>query len=94
MRVLEDAGVGVAALRPANSGFTVAWSEYVRARVAGVPLKPVALTHEGVTRQGEAMITAQGIEGGVVYALSAQLRRAIASLDPAHRWLRSLDPWE
>jgi hypothetical protein len=24
----------------------------------------------------------------------AWLRRAIASLDPAHRWLRSLDPWE
>jgi uncharacterized flavoprotein (TIGR03862 family) len=45
----------------------------------GQPLKPVALTHNGATRQGEAMITAQGLEGGAVYALSASLREAIAA---------------
>jgi uncharacterized flavoprotein (TIGR03862 family) len=77
--ILAEAGVGLAPLRPANCGFTVAWSEYFRVRFAGAPLKPVALTHGGVTHQGEATITAQGLEGGAVYALSAALREAIAA---------------
>jgi uncharacterized flavoprotein (TIGR03862 family) len=70
-------GVRMAPWRPSNGGFVSPWSEYFRTRFAGMPLKPVALTHQGVSRQGEAMITAQGIEGGAVYALSAGLRDAI-----------------
>ncbi len=67
----------VAPLRPANCGFTVAWSDHVRARFAGTPLKRIALSFGGVTVRGEAVITADGIEGGAVYALSAPLRDAI-----------------
>ncbi|NDF12353.1 MAG: TIGR03862 family flavoprotein [Proteobacteria bacterium] len=67
----------VAPLRPSNSGFVAPWSEYFSSRFAGEPLKPVTITHKGVSRQGEAMITAQGIEGGVVYALSSSIREAI-----------------
>lgn len=77
--ILTNNGVDITPLRPANCGFTASWSEYFRTRFAGLPLKPVAITHEGVTRQGEIMITAQGIEGGAVYALSARLRDAIAT---------------
>ena len=68
----------VAPLRPANCGFTVAWSEHFRTRHAGAPLKRIALTFAGQTVPGEAVITAAGIEGGAVYALSAPLREAIA----------------
>lgn len=78
VNVLQSAGVPVAPLRPSNCGFTLGWSEYFRTRFAGQPLKPLAITHAGVTQQGEAMITANGIEGGVVYALSAAIREAIA----------------
>lgn len=78
MDILADAQVSLAPLRPANCGFTVAWSPYLTEHFAGAPLKPVSLTHEGITIQGEAMITAQGLEGGAVYALSASLRDAIA----------------
>jgi uncharacterized flavoprotein (TIGR03862 family) len=74
---LRDMGVAVADLRPANCGFTVAWSDVFRARAEGEPLKRVALHAEGLTANGEAMITASGIEGGAVYALSAALRDAI-----------------
>jgi uncharacterized flavoprotein (TIGR03862 family) len=74
---LKVHGVTVHSLRPANCGFTTPWSDYFRERFAGAPLKPLAITHAGVTQQGEAMITAQGIEGGVVYALSAAIREAI-----------------
>jgi uncharacterized flavoprotein (TIGR03862 family) len=70
--------VAIAPLQPANCGFAVAWSDIFRTRYAGAPLKRIALSFEGVTRRGEAMITAAGIEGGAVYALSAALRTAIA----------------
>jgi uncharacterized flavoprotein (TIGR03862 family) len=76
--ILAKHGVRIAPLRPANMGFTVAWSEPFR-RFGGEPLKGIALTFNGRTIRGEAMITKTGIEGGVVYALSADLREAIAA---------------
>jgi uncharacterized flavoprotein (TIGR03862 family) len=76
--LLQEIGVDLAPLRPANMGFVVPWSEYFSSRFAGVPLKPVAITHQGVSRQGEVMVTAQGLEGGAIYALSARMREAIA----------------
>ncbi|HEX6957746.1 MAG TPA: TIGR03862 family flavoprotein [Ferrovibrio sp.] len=70
--------IDIAALRPANCGFAVPWSEHFRNRHAGAPLKRIALSFAGETVRGEAMITTAGIEGGAVYALSAVLREAIA----------------
>jgi uncharacterized flavoprotein (TIGR03862 family) len=72
------AGVAVAPLRPANCGFVAPWSEPFRHRRAGAPLKRIAVTYDGRTVRGEAVITADGIEGGAIYALSAPLREAIA----------------
>ncbi len=71
--ILQRSGVTVAALKPSNSGFLVAWSEHVR-RHAGQPLKRIALTHGEHTVRGEALITTSGIEGGAVYAMSSVLR--------------------
>jgi uncharacterized flavoprotein (TIGR03862 family) len=71
-------GVAIAPLEPANCGFTTDWSDYFAARFAGEPLKPLTISHEGRSQQGEAMITAQGIEGGAIYALSGAIREAIA----------------
>lgn len=76
---LADAGVPLAPLRPSNCGFLVRWSPGFVERFAGQPLKPVAISHRGVSRQGEAMLTTQGIEGGAIYALSAGIRDAIAA---------------
>lgn len=75
--ILTAQGVDVAPLAPANGGFTVAWSDAFKEKFAGQPLKPLAITHAGTRKQGEAMITAQGIEGGLIYALSSSLRDAI-----------------
>ncbi|MEO6839711.1 MAG: TIGR03862 family flavoprotein [Bradyrhizobium sp.] len=69
--------VTISALRPANCGFTAAWSDIFRDRFQGQPLKGIALSLGAHTVRGEAMITAAGIEGGAVYALSAPLREAI-----------------
>ncbi len=80
--LLAARGVRVAPLRPANCGFNVGWSEHFRARYAGQPVKPVVLAHTGPDgiesrQQGEFMVTATGVEGSLIYALSARLRDQI-----------------
>jgi uncharacterized flavoprotein (TIGR03862 family) len=77
--ILAVAGTAVAPLKPANCGFRIAWSAPLRERFAGQPLKHIALSFEGCTVRGEALVTENGIEGGAVYALSAPLRDAIAA---------------
>jgi uncharacterized flavoprotein (TIGR03862 family) len=75
--ILAARGVKISPLRPANSGFTAAWSEVFRDRFEGQPLKAVALTFGKHTVRGEAIVTRAGIEGGAIYALSAELREVI-----------------
>ena len=76
--LLESRGVELARLRPANCGFEVGWSEHFRTRFAGAPVKPVtAWVNDMTPQQGEFVVTAQGAEGGLIYALSAPLRDAI-----------------
>ncbi len=76
---LAGAGIAVAPLRAANCGFLASWSEVLRKKYAGAPLKRIALNFAGETVRGEAVITENGLEGGAVYALSAPLREAIAA---------------
>ncbi len=75
--LLAGRGITITPLRPANCGFTVAWSPILKGRFAGVPLKRIALGFNGESLRGEAMITEEGLEGGVVYALSAAIRDAV-----------------
>jgi uncharacterized flavoprotein (TIGR03862 family) len=67
----------VAPFRPANCGFLVNWSPLLRDRYAGTPLKRIAVRFRSDLVRGEAVITRTGLEGGVIYALSARLRDAI-----------------
>jgi hypothetical protein len=67
----------VAPFRPSNCGFLVDWSPHLRERFAGTPLKRIAIRFGGDLVRGEAVITAAGLEGGAIYALSARLRDAI-----------------
>ncbi len=81
---LAGRGVDVAALKPSNCGFDVDWSEHFASRFAGHPIKPVRITWTGEDaldheRQGEFVVTATGVEGSLVYALSATLREQIAA---------------
>jgi uncharacterized flavoprotein (TIGR03862 family) len=75
---LAAKGVAISRLRPANCGFLVGWSKIFRDRFEGQPLKGVALSFGPDALRGEAVITRAGIEGGAIYALSAELREAIA----------------
>jgi uncharacterized flavoprotein (TIGR03862 family) len=75
--LLGARGVEVAPFRPANVGFTVAWTDVFKERFAGAPLKNIALSFEGQVSRGDALASGYGLEGGAVYALSAVLRDAI-----------------
>ena len=82
VQVLEDRGVAIAPLQPVNCGFNVAWSAHFRERYAGHPVKSVAAALADVDRphdwmRGEFVVTEYGVEGGLVYALSARLRDRI-----------------
>ncbi|MHB0765355.1 TIGR03862 family flavoprotein [Stutzerimonas sp. NM35] len=79
--LLQARGVGIAPLQPANCGFEVeGWSEHLKERFAGAPLKTVSLALPGETpRRGEFVLTATGIEGSLVYALSAEIRERISA---------------
>jgi uncharacterized flavoprotein (TIGR03862 family) len=77
VETLAVKSVTISPLRPANCGFTVAWSDIFRDRFEGQPLKGVALAFGPHTVRGEAMITKTGIEGGAIYALSADLREGV-----------------
>lgn len=72
--MLAREGVNISPLVPSNCGFGVAWSDVFRTKFAGQPLKSVAAYAGGQHAHGEMMITAPGIEGGAVYALSRALR--------------------
>ncbi|UFP99495.1 TIGR03862 family flavoprotein [Pseudomonas fitomaticsae] len=79
MLPLEQRGVGLAPLQPSNCGFEVqAWSEVMVSKFAGAPLKNITIgLNDDVPRLGECVITATGIEGSLIYALSAPIREAI-----------------
>jgi uncharacterized flavoprotein (TIGR03862 family) len=83
---LAEAGADVAPLMPANCGFEVTppWSERLRTRFPGAPIKPVVLrlgdpAAPRFERQGEFVLSDYGVEGSLVYAASSAIRDTIAT---------------
>ncbi|MFW7415593.1 NAD(P)/FAD-dependent oxidoreductase [Demequina sp. SO4-18] len=75
-----ERGIDVTPLEAANVGVRVAWSEVFANRFAGTPLKNVSVTVAGgEPRRGEIMLTASGVEGGLIYARGASIRAALAT---------------
>jgi uncharacterized flavoprotein (TIGR03862 family) len=90
--LLLQKGVAVAPLQPANCGFEVArpnaqggpqpgWSDFFRTRFAGQPLKNVALAlgDSAEFTPGEFIVTEGGVEGSLIYAVSAAARETITT---------------
>jgi uncharacterized flavoprotein (TIGR03862 family) len=73
--LLAQRGVAVSPLMPANCGFNVTWSDFFKAKCAGAALKNIAIHG----KRGELILTANGIEGSLVYAHSAEWRNALAA---------------
>jgi uncharacterized flavoprotein (TIGR03862 family) len=93
VETFQHAGLAVSPLCPSNCGFDVAaspqqagaagWSAFFAERFAGQPFKAVSLAFrnsEGVAfhRRGEFVATTTGLEGSLIYAVSALLREEVA----------------
>ena len=96
--LLAQREVPVAPLLPANCGFEAGWSDYFREHFAGHHLKSVAIAisengQPALRKQGEFVITADGVEGSLIYALSADLRDRIAASGSALIHLDLLPDW-
>ncbi|MFO7602711.1 MAG: TIGR03862 family flavoprotein [Gammaproteobacteria bacterium] len=77
--ILAQQGIEVLPLRPSNCGFEVTWSEHVRERFAGEPVKSVGLSFTDVAgvrqhKQGDFVVSRYGIEGSLIYAFAAGIR--------------------
>lgn len=83
MPLLTARGIDLAPLVPSNCGFDIDWSPHLANKFAGAPLKPVIVhwrDRAGMEHalQGECVLTATGIEGSLIYAISAELRDTLA----------------
>ena len=101
---LTEVGVPVNALLPSNCGFHVAgrdgqgWTPFFLARFAGQPLKSVAMewVHAKghvIRRQGEFVASTYGVEGSLIYAASADLRKTLQAQGLAEFKLDLLPDW-
>lgn len=74
---LKQAGAEVEPLRPANCGFEAEWSPHFKEKYDGHPVKSVILSFGEFRKQGEFIVTKEGVEGGLIYAASALMRDEI-----------------
>ncbi len=74
VRILTEKGIVIKSLEAANNGFNVAWSETFRDRFAGSPVKSVVASADELSLPGEFVVTRDGVEGSLVYAVSKTLR--------------------
>jgi len=87
--LLESRGVEIRSLRASNCGFISQWSPFLSERFAGQPLKQIiastrSLSGENISRRGEAILTHDGLEGSLIYALSAPLREQLEARGEAN----------
>jgi uncharacterized flavoprotein (TIGR03862 family) len=68
----------IAPLQPSNAGVRIEWPDSIRA-LAGKPLKQIGVIVGESRFQGEAMLTAQGLEGGAIYAANGAIRDRLAA---------------
>ena len=80
---LRQIGANVTPLRPANAGIEIRWSDMLRDKFAGTPVKPLAISFGDKKLRGEAVVTGHGLEGNAIYALFASIRDELAKGGPA-----------
>jgi uncharacterized flavoprotein (TIGR03862 family) len=86
-------GIAVTTLLPANCAFQVDWPDWLIERYAGTPVKQVEIHFQTQARIGEWVMSQQGIEGSLVYALSADIRDHLLT-HPSAQILLNLLPYQ
>ena len=102
VRAFSKKAIAIAPLQAANCGFDVlgGWSTHLRSKFAGHAFKQIKLRFDNADdgdsdgaqfdRQGEFVLTDTGIEGSLIYAVSAALREQINRQGSATFYLDTL----
>jgi uncharacterized flavoprotein (TIGR03862 family) len=78
--ILAADGIAITPLEAANCGALITWTDFFAQKFAGTPLKRIAISIAGGEPvRGEAIVTANGLEGGAVYAIGPQIRPQLAA---------------
>ena len=80
--LMTTLGAAITPLEASNAGVLVDWPPAVAA-LAGAPFKTIGLTVGAARFKGEAILSAQGLEGGAIYAAGASIRKALRAGAPA-----------
>ncbi|MFT0213199.1 TIGR03862 family flavoprotein [Pseudomonas sp. F1_0610] len=85
VKLLSQHNIHIAPLQPSNCGFLVEqWSPHFISKYAGAPVKSCAISLTNQTfRKGEFVVTKDGVEGSLVYALSYSIRQQLNSTGKA-----------
>lgn len=71
----SEKGIEIVPFQPSNCAFEVKWKEEFVRVVEGQSIKNISITCGGKEKKGEVVITKFGLEGGVLYALSPEIRK-------------------
>lgn len=91
-KILQEKGLNIAPLKPANMGFNVNYSELFKKNFAGTPLKNVTLSFTDIhgniqSKLGELLISEYGVEGNLIYTFSKLLREQLEQNAPFRVYL-------
>lgn len=70
----EKAGIEMRPFSPANAGIIIEWSDALKAKFEGAPIKNAVFSCGDVSARGDAVVTSAGLEGGPIYALGPAIR--------------------
>ena len=85
--ILEDNGLNITPLKPANMGFNVTYSKLFKEKFSGTPLKNVELRFRDIngklqSKLGELLVSEYGVQGSLIYTYSKLLREQIEQNSP------------
>ena len=77
VNLLQRQGIQINPLIASNCGFTCEWSDVLRKQHAGTPIKGAVLKSQHSEKKGDLILTHYGLEGGLIYAFSADIRQSL-----------------
>jgi uncharacterized flavoprotein (TIGR03862 family) len=88
VKYFQEKNIQIRPLVPSNCGFNIVWSEKFKTEFSGQPISTIQLSCEDINGKSqsirsEAIVSAFGIEGTGVYAVSSYLRGQIEKFGSA-----------
>jgi len=85
--ILQEKGLKISPLKPANMGFNVRWSKVFIEKFSGTPLKNVEISFRDIngslqSKLGELLVSEYGVQGSLIYTHSKLLREQVEQQTP------------